>query len=225
MHVAKPGITPLHKRSAGGASGTPVSGAGHSDPNLRSRKNVFRSTDVPMTRCPDVPIALFLRVLRSSAFQRFWRVLLLSLLLRWLGEFSLEYFSRKLSICMVRKLTEQRKDFYLKNAKGAKGNQGLQGLQGLPGPAGPAGPAGPRGLKGRKGKIGETGIPGPIGKVKNLEDVGRQLRVVDQSIDHIYQEMASHISQLGQLHKQLDYLRETVRGLVSKTEVLRSSKT
>jgi collagen triple helix repeat protein len=113
----------------------------------------------------------------------------------------------------------------LKNAKGAKGNQGLQGLQGPPGPAGPAGPAGPRGLKGRKGKSGETGIPGPIGKVKNLKDVGRQLKIVDQSIDHIYKEMASHISELGQLHKQLDSLRETVRGLVSKTEVLRISKT
>jgi phage shock protein A len=41
---------------------------------------------------------------------------------------------------------------------------------------------------------------------------------VDQSIDHIYREMASHISQLGQLHKQLDSLRETVRDLVSKTQ-------
>jgi hypothetical protein len=112
----------------------------------------------------------------------------------------------------------------LKNAKGAKGNQGLQGLQGPPGPAGPAGPAGPRGLKGLKGKSGETGIPGPIGKVKNLQDVGRQLKIVDQSIDHIYKEMASHISELGQLHQQLDSLRETVRGLVSKTEALRNSK-
>lgn len=108
-----------------------------------------------------------------------------------------------------------------------KGEKGKQGLQGPPGPAGPtgaAGAAGPRGLKGLKGKSGEAGTPGPIGKVKNLKDVGRQLKVVDQSIDHIYREMASHISQLGQLHKQLDSLRETVRALVSKTEAIRSQK-
>jgi hypothetical protein len=103
----------------------------------------------------------------------------------------------------------------LKTNKGEKGNQGLQGP---PGPAGPVGPVGPRGLKGLTGKSGETGIAGPIGKVKNLKDVGKQLKVVDQSIDHIYREMASHISQLGQLHKQLDSLRETVRALVAKTE-------
>ena len=105
-----------------------------------------------------------------------------------------------------------------KTTKGEKGNQGLQGP---PGPAGPEGPAGPRGLKGLKGKSGEAGIPGPIGKVKNLTDVGRQLKIVDQSIDHIYREMASHITQLGQLHKQLDSLRETVRALVSKTEAMK----
>jgi hypothetical protein len=121
----------------------------------------------------------------------------------------------------IRKLIQSRKDLYLKTTKGEKGNQGLQGP---PGPAGPAGPAGPRGLKGRKGRSGETGIPGPIGKVKNLKDVGRQLKIVDQSIDHIYKEMASHISDLGQLHHQLDSLRETVRGLVSKTEALRNAK-
>jgi hypothetical protein len=118
----------------------------------------------------------------------------------------------------------KRKDFYLKTTKGEKGNKGLKGLQGPPGPSGPAGPVGPRGLKGRKGKSGKAGIPGPIGKVKNLKDVGRQLKIVDQSIDHIYKEMASHISDLGQLHRQLDSLRETVRGLVSKTEAFRSSK-
>ena len=111
----------------------------------------------------------------------------------------------------------KRKDLYLKTTKGEKGNQGLQGP---PGPAGPVGPAGPRGLKGLKGKSGEAGTPGPIGKVKNLKDVGKQLRIVDQSIDHIYREMASHISQLAQLHKQLDFLRETVRALVSKTEAI-----
>ncbi|MFL6310897.1 MAG: hypothetical protein ACJ71W_02225 [Terriglobales bacterium] len=105
----------------------------------------------------------------------------------------------------------------LKTTKGKKGNQGLQGP---PGPAGPAGPAGPRGIKGLKGKSGVAGTPGPIGKVKNLKDVGRQLKVVDQSIDHIYREMASHISQLGQLHQQLDSLRETVRALVSKTKAI-----
>ena len=108
--------------------------------------------------------------------------------------------------------------------QGEKGNPGLQGLQGPPGPAGPTGPAGPRGLKGRKGKSGDTGIPGPIGSVKSLKDVGRQLKIVDQSIDHIYKEMANHISDMGQLHRQLETLRETVRGLVSKTEALRSSK-
>jgi hypothetical protein len=118
----------------------------------------------------------------------------------------------------------KRKDLYLKTTKGDKGNQGLQGLKGLQGPPGPAGPAGPRGLKGRTGKSGEAGIPGPIGKVKNLKDVGRQLKIVDQSIDHIYNEMAAHIRDLGQLHRQLDSLRETVRGLVSKTEAFRSSK-
>lgn len=79
-------------------------------------------------------------------------------------------------------------------------------------------------MKGLKGKSGETGLPGPIGKVKNLKDVGRQLKIVDQSIDHIYKEMASHINELGQLHRQLDSLRETVRALVSKTEAIRSSK-
>ena len=63
-----------------------------------------------------------------------------------------------------------------------------------------------------------------MGKVKSLKDVGRQLKIVDQSIDHIYREMASHISELGQLHQQLDTLRETVRGLVSKTEALRNAK-
>lgn len=109
----------------------------------------------------------------------------------------------------------------LKTTKGEKGNQGLQGPAG---PAGAVGPAGPRGLKGLKGKSGEAGIPGPIGKVKNLKDVGRQLKVVDQSIEHIYREMASHISQLGHLHQQLDFLRETVRALVIKTEIIRSSK-
>src|ERR1700739_1208602 len=114
--------------------------------------------------------------------------------------------------------------FYLKTTQGGKGNPGLQGLQGPPGPPGPAGPAGPRGLKGRKGKSGDTGIPGPIGKVRNLKDVARQLKIVDQSIDHIYREMASHISDLGQLHRQLDSLRETVRGLVSKTETFRNAK-
>jgi len=116
---------------------------------------------------------------------------------------------------------------YLKTAKGEKGSQGLQGPPGPAGPAGPAGAAGaagPRGLKGLKGKSGEAGTPGRMGKVKNLKDVGRQLKVVDQSIDHIYREMASHISQLGQLHKQLDSLRETVRALVSKTEAIRSQK-
>ena len=111
-----------------------------------------------------------------------------------------------------------------------KGEKGKQGLQGRPGPAGPAGPtgaagaAGPRGLKGLKGKSGEAGTPGPIGKVKNLKDVGRQLKVVDQSIDHIYRELESHISQLAQLHKQLDFLRETVRALVSKTEAIGNPK-
>jgi len=111
-----------------------------------------------------------------------------------------------------------------KGEKGNKGNKGNKGLKGLQGPPGPAGPVGPRGLKGRKGKSGEAGIPGPIGKVNNLKDVGRQLKIVDRSIDHIYKEMESHISDLGQLHRQLDSLRETVRGLVSKTEAFRSSK-
>jgi hypothetical protein len=60
--------------------------------------------------------------------------------------------------------------------------------------------------------------------VKSLKDVGRQLKIVDQSIDHIYKEMASRIGELGQLHQQLDSLRETVRGLVSKTEALRNAK-
>src|SRR5436305_9487678 len=105
-----------------------------------------------------------------------------------------------------------------------KGEKGSQGLQGPPGPAGPVGPAGPRGVKGLKGNIGQAGVAGPIGKVKSLKDVGRQLKVVDQSIDHIYREMASHITQLGQLHKQLDSLRETVRALVSKTEAIRTPK-
>ncbi len=109
----------------------------------------------------------------------------------------------------------------MQTAKGEKGNQGLQGP---PGPVGPAGPAGPRGLKGLKGNIGEAGVAGPIGKVKNLTDVGRQLKVVDQSIDHIYREMESHITQLGQLHKQLDSLRETVRALVYKTEAIQKLK-
>jgi len=113
---------------------------------------------------------------------------------------------------------------HLKTTKGEKGNQGLQGPPGPAGPVGPEGPAGPRGLKGLKGKSGEAGIPGPIGKVKNLKDVGRQLKIVDQSIDHIYREMASHITQLGQLHKQLDSLRETVRALVSKTEEIEVRK-
>ena len=112
----------------------------------------------------------------------------------------------------------------MKMTQGEKGNPGLQGLQGPPGPAGPTGPAGPRGLKGQKGKSGDTGIPGPMGKVRSLKDVGRQLKIVDQSIDHIYREMASHISELGQLHQQLDTLRETVRGLVSKTEAFRNAK-
>ena len=38
-------------------------------------------------------------------------------------------------------------------------------------------------------------------------------KIVDQSIEHIYKEMASHISELGKLHQQLDSLRETVAGL------------
>ena len=112
----------------------------------------------------------------------------------------------------------------MKATKSEKGNQGPQGPPGPAGPVGPEGPAGPRGLKGLKGKSGEAGIPGPIGKVKNLKDVGRQLKIVDQSIDHIYREMASHITQLGQLHKQLDSLRETVRALVSKTEEIEVQK-
>jgi hypothetical protein len=109
---------------------------------------------------------------------------------------------------------------YLKTTKGEKGKQGLPGPAG---PAGPVGPAGPRGQKGLKGESGQAGIPGPIGKVKNLEDVGRQLKVVDQSIDHIYREMSNHITQMGQLHEQLDSLRATVRALVSKTEAISSS--
>ena len=91
-------------------------------------------------------------------------------------------------------------------------------IQGQRGVAGPPGPAGPRGLRGRTGKIGHPGIAGPIGKVRNLGDVGRQLKVVDRSIDHIYKEMENHITQLSQLHRQLDSLREIVRNLAFKAE-------
>jgi Tfp pilus assembly protein PilO len=59
--------------------------------------------------------------------------------------------------------------------------------------------------------------------VRNLKDVGRQLKIVDESIENIYREMANHIAQLEQLHKQLDSLRETVRALAAKTEAIQSS--
>jgi Collagen triple helix repeat (20 copies) len=96
--------------------------------------------------------------------------------------------------------------------KTTKGERGIQG------PPGPAGPAGPRGIQGLTGKSGKTGIPGAIGKVKNLTEVGIQLKVVDKSIEHIYKEMDNHITQLSQLHKQLDSLRDIVRNLANKTQ-------
>jgi collagen triple helix repeat protein len=98
------------------------------------------------------------------------------------------------------------------NLKTTKGQRGIQG------PPGPAGPAGPRGLQGLTGKSGKTGIPGAIGKVRNLKEVGIQFKVVDMSIEHIYKEMDSHITQLSHLHQQLDSLREIVRNLANKTQ-------
>ena len=97
-------------------------------------------------------------------------------------------------------------EFDLKTTKGERGIQG------------PPGPAGPRGLQGLTGKTGKAGIPGAIGKVTNLTEVGTQLKVVDKSIEHIYKEMDSHITQLSHLHQQLDSLREIVRNLANKTE-------
>ena len=109
----------------------------------------------------------------------------------------------------------QKEGLNLKTTKGEKG------IQGPPGPAGPIGLTGPRGPKGLKGKRGQAGITGPIGKVNNLKDVGSQLKIVDQSIEHIYREMSSHITQLSHLHAQLNFLRETVKALAAKTETFR----
>ena len=104
-----------------------------------------------------------------------------------------------------------------------KSTKGERGIQGLPGPAGPAGPAGPRGIQGLTGKSGKTGIPGAIGKVRNLREVGIQLKIVDKSIEHIYKEMDNHITQLSHLHHQLDSLREIVRNLANKTQAFGKS--
>lgn len=54
--------------------------------------------------------------------------------------------------------------------------------------------------------------------MRNLAEVGIQLKVVDKSIEHIYKEMDDHITQLSQLHHQLDSLREIVRNLAKKTQ-------
>jgi hypothetical protein len=104
------------------------------------------------------------------------------------------------------------------NLKTTKGQRGIQG------PPGPAGPAGPRGLQGLTGKSGKTGIPGAIGKVRNLTEVGIQLKVVDKSIEHIYKEMDNHITQLSHLHQQLDSLEKSCGIWLIKTQAFGMSK-
>ncbi len=44
-----------------------------------------------------------------------------------------------------------------------------------------------------------------------------QLEHIDRSIDHIYQELGTHISRMTQLQHELDALRATVRQLAAQT--------
>jgi hypothetical protein len=79
-----------------------------------------------------------------------------------------------------------------------KGDTGSQGLDG------------PRG---HSGKIGPEGATGPAGRATSLKDLVKQVAYVDRSIEHIYNEMGTHITRMTQLKEDLEALRETVRKL------------
>ena len=115
----------------------------------------------------------------------------------------------------------------MRAARGKSNNheleRGLQGIAGPPGPPGIAGPAGPkgkagsRGVGGRRGytgSTGEQGATGPAGRVTNLRDMAKQAQYLDRSIENIYTELGKHISRMTKLQRELDALRDIVKGLV-----------
>ena len=114
----------------------------------------------------------------------------------------------------------------MRTAKSGRGENGKRGPRGIPGPPGPPGPrgdtgqrgaTGPQGPRGRAGVRGPVGALGPAGEVKSLPEMIAQLEHIDRSIDHIYQELGSHISRMTQLQHELDALRATVRQLAAQT--------
>lgn len=97
--------------------------------------------------------------------------------------------------------------------KGLKGDTGSQGHEGDKGETGSQGVGGPRGQAGMKGPEGAVG---PAGRTTNFGDLVKQVAYVDRSIEHIYNEMGTHITRMTQLQKDLDILRETVRQLATR---------
>ena len=109
----------------------------------------------------------------------------------------------------------------MRTARGAKGEKGQTGERGIPGPPGAPGKAGsegPKGVEGPRGKVGfqgPKGAVGPAGRIRNLAQVADQLQYVDRSIENIYKEMGTHITQMTRLQKELDGLRDHVRRLAA----------
>lgn len=127
-------------------------------------------------------------------------------------------------------------------AKASRERRVPHGLRGIPGPPGPAGPAGEKGATGSRGTAGDQGAKGdtgsqgiggprgqtgmkgpegaigPAGRVTNFGDLVKQVTYVDRSIEHIYNEMGTHITRMTQLQKDLDALRETVRQLATRAK-------
>ena len=105
--------------------------------------------------------------------------------------------------------------------KTKKASRGQRGIPGPPGPAGPEGSKGDTGRRGiegprgRTGLSGESGAVGPAGKAGSLKDLARQIAYVDRSIENIYNEMSTHIDRMTRLQRELDTLREVVRGLAA----------
>ena len=101
----------------------------------------------------------------------------------------------------------------IKGSKGETGSQGTAGNNGLKGETGSQGVGGPRGHDGR---MGPEGAVGPAGRATNFGDLVKQVAYVDRSIEHIYNEMGTHIARMTQLQKDLDILREKVRELATR---------
>lgn len=50
-----------------------------------------------------------------------------------------------------------------------------------------------------------------------MQDITKQVRYIDRSIELIYNEMGAHIQRMAQLQGELNALRDTVRQLAART--------